>query len=862
MKTSKNTYFHVLVTAILIASLAMPLVTQSPDVAAVGPDELRQVNLYLKHDSNTDYFMNSMQEDPAGDTQVNGVTWNYGWWTGNVEDTEFLTDLYIEGTFNNGAEIYIEVTITNPSWSGSVDVTMQFLDNGEVVAETTETLNGAIGGGEENSVWRLPFGPNADGSDHHTFAQGHTMAVRMTADGGNVDVDYRNGDAHVEFNTDQIHDEDFFVWDVKGNDMYGQEFVPNYPDDSGLGIAHIWGFFTDTITFRDVDNIELIIEGPDGTITPDPINPESQDDPRAVVFHYNWSYSEVMTSEEDAGTYYVTIVVNDQSGNNITFEEELRFIMSKYGVYLVLADDESGEKNDGPGKDVTYQMIVYNAGLVSDTIEITHNILPGDWEALIEPEAVTLNMGDSETILLTVSIPGDEDVGESVEVKVTGTSTKSTEDEEYDEADDDLRTTTRVKPTAKVAIFFREQDSDDDGSEFVDLHSKTGNAEKGVEREFNFRVKNDSPGEDTITLILDKIPSDWSAKIIYPGADEKVDNVTLDGNDEVLLHVKITPASGQTAVNEAYLEITGVSGNNESVEDTAYLNITRTLGVVISTDTIWEEKLLALKAGIPNTIDFNLENTGNEDRVFDLDVDLGSLSPDEWSIELNSDSNQIALSEGESDIFSLDIRPTDNAVNREGGYNFVIIAEDSEDDNVRYEFTVTMNVETNYQLAIEITVREQKLDEAGDSVNYIIRVKSSGNSDVVITLELQKDKTDWDAQLNIYTATFEAGGPEKEFILTVTAPDPVDNKEECTVSITAQVLLQPETAKSVSTKTTVEKSDSLALIDTLEEYQWMIYLVFAVVILAVVLYFRSQQFEDEDDEYDYEDYEEEEDDWE
>lgn len=860
MMTRKNPHFHVLVTALVIISFAMPLVYQSPEVAAGGPDEFRQIDLYLKHDSNTDYFMNTIQENPGDDTGVTEVTWNYGWWvTDHVEDEELLSDLTIQGTFANGAEVFIEVRVENQALTSDVDVTMELLDNGEVIAETTETLNDFISGNNENSVWRLPFNENADESDRHTFSLGNTISVRMTAT-GNVNVGYRAGDAHMEFETDQIHDDEFKVKDVNDNDMYGQEFVPKYPAESGLGIVHIEGYFLDTITHRDVDTIELIIEGPDKTFTPDAFAAQSQLEPLGVVFHFNWSYSDELDSEDDAGTYYVTIIINDNSGNNITFEEELRFVMSKYGVYMALEDGEPDTQFEGPGHSVLYHMVIHNAGLVDgDTIEITLNTNLGDWTAVVDPDSLILDSPDFETIELNVTIPEDEEVFSSLEVKVTATSLLSTEDDEYGDASDNIRTTTTVKPTAKVAVFFREQDSDDDASEFEDIHSKSGNAEKGVDREFNFRVKNDSPNPDEITLYITGIPNDWSATIIDPETDEDVNNVTLDGSDEVLLHVKIRPATAQGASNEANLKITGVSGNNDSVEDTAYLNVTRTLGVVVSVDEFWEEKLLALRPDIQNTIDFIIENTGNEDRTFNIDIDMGSLSPDEWRVEIAS-STSITVAQGTSEIFSVDITPEANAVNSEDGYEFTINAEDENDDSVKYDFTVTMNVETQYKLEIEITVREHTIEEAGDSVNYIIRVKNAGNSQVTITLEVTKDKNDWDAQLNIAAATFEAGSAEKEFILTVTAPDPVDNKETCTVTVTASIIDHPETAQSQTTKTKVKKDDVTSIMDTIEEYSWMLLLLMVVIIIAVVLYYNSQQYDEEDEYEDYEDYED--DDWE
>ncbi len=860
MVTRKTSYFQLFITAIVIVSFLMPMVHQAPEAAADGSDDLKQINLFLKHEGNTDYYMNSVRENPGDTTGVTEIIWDYGWWDGDdVVEGELLNDLYIEGTFSGGEEVYIEVSVTYASISGSTDVTMQLRDNGEVIAEVTDSLSGGFPSGEENSVWRLPFTAAADGTDHHTFLEGHTMSVRMFTDGGNVNVDYRGGDAHVEFNANQLDQEEFWVFDVNGNDMFGQEFAPKYPEESGLGTAHLWGTFLDTFTHRDIDVIRITIEGPEKTIEPDPISPQIKAS-GLVAFHFNWTYGDDVTNEADAGTYYVTFDIVDQSGNNFTFVEEVRFIMSKYGVYLTLEEGESADKKAGPGEYVHFNIVVHNAGLVdNDVFDLTHGDLAGDWEAVIEPTSVTLNSEQFETILLNISIPEDKPVGDSLDLKITAISQKSDEDAEYGVAKWDLRTTTRVAATARISVFFREQDSDDDNSEFMDIHGKKGNAEKGVDRDFNFRVKNDSPSDDEITLYLDNIPNDWDASIIDPDTEEDVDNVTLIGNDEVLLLVRVRPATAQGANNRANLEITGVSGNNQSVFDTAYLNVTRTLGVVVSTNE--EDKLQLLKPDLRNTIDFIIDNTGNEDRTFTIDINLDTLDRDEWDVDLTGDPS-IEVASGDGEIFSLDITPTENAINKEDGYYFVITAEDEDDSDVRYEFTVEMNVETQYKLELEITVRERTIEEAGDSVEYIVLVKNAGNSEVTITLEVVKDKTDWDASLDKTADTFVPGATQKEFILTVSAPDPVDNKETCTVTVTATVLGHTDTAKSVTTKTEVKKGDVDKFVDTLQEYSWMLAIFMVFIIVAIVLYYHSQQYDeyDEDDEEYDEDYEE--DDWE
>ena len=575
---------------------------------------------------------------------------------------------------------------------------------------------------------------------------------------------------------------------------------------------------------------------------------------RRAEFQYEWDYSDAFDSASDAGIYDVNITVVDHSGNDILYPDVLRFTLSKYGVYLTLESGESSQKSESPGRSVIYRMTVYNAGLVNgDTLMFTLPSQLGGWTVGVNPDGITLDSGGSALVELNVTIPTNEPVGSSLDVKVTATSESSEEDPEYEKAFSELWTTTRVRAAAKIQVFFREADSADDGSEFENPQSKRGNAEKGQDREFIVRVKNDSPGPDTIDLSIRNIPNDWTAKLIDPDTDEEVNEVSLEANREIKLHVRVRPATAQGASNMANLEIIGISDNNNSVRDTAYLNITRTLGVALSVDDFWEERLLALKPGIPNTIEFMIENTGNEERTFVIDTDLQGLSRDEWNIQIKGASS-ITVASGESEVFSLDITPEDGAVNSRDGYTFILKAEDRDDDLVQYDLTVNMNVETQYRLDMEMARREEKIKKAGGSVDYIVRVKNSGNSEVTVTVTLEKERANWDARIDSNTAIIGIG-QEKEFILTVTAPDPVDNKESCTVTVTVQVLDQPSAVASQITRTRVDKSGSTALRDTFEEYLWMVVLLALIVIVGLVLYYHTQQSVDIDDE-EYDEYDE------
>ena len=212
------------------------------------------------------------------------------------------------------------------------------------------------------------------------------------------------------------------------------------------------------------------------------------------------------------------------------------------------------------------------------------------------------------------------------------------------------------------------------------------------------------------------------------------------------------------------------------------------------------------------------------------------------------------------EIIFLDITPPDSVERKDGGYNIDLTAEAEDDSSVTFTEDISLNVKTVNGVEIVIEMREKTIDKAGDSVNYIVRVTNTGNSEVTIEFTLEKSESDWNVEMSDNADIF-APGAEKEFTLTVTSPDPVDNKEECRVTVTAKILGDDTTMATESTNTEVKKDTGDSLIDTIEEYSWVIAIGLTVIVVALVVFFRSRELEEEE-EYDeeYEGYGEEDDD--
>jgi len=326
-------------------------------------------------------------------------------------------------------------------------------------------------------------------------------------------------------------------------------------------------------------------------------------------------------------------------------------------------------------------------------------------------------------------------------------------------------------------------------------------------------VKNGAPNVDTVSLYIDGIPNEWSALIIDPDSDVEVSKVTLQGDDETILLVRVRPAPAQGASNTANLWISGVSGNNETVSDTAYLNITRTDGVAVKTDD--KSTLDQLKSGIPNTIDFIVENTGDEDKTFDFELDLIDLDQELWDLEISGESS-VSIAAGDLEIVSVDITPSDNVIVTDDGYHWSFIVEDQENADVRYNLDVSMNVEAIYRIYMEVIPGEIVLDEGGQSAEYYFTIQNAGNVEAIVEIDFSQNNGRWDVLLSLTNARIEPFSIALPFDLLVTPLESVEDGEKCIVTVFVLIKDRDETEKSLTTSTIFDINEiPVAVIDSI-----------------------------------------------
>ena len=569
----KGLKHHLFSNITILVAVCIAIILLPADTDAEEPEPLVIVDHYFQHVGGGEHFMNTDivvgQEDETG---VTSLQWEYGWYDGeNVVDTELLADLYIEGTAALGSEVVVQLQVTYPAWSGSTDVTLEFLDNGEVIAETTETLLGQIGGGEEMTDWRLPFNENADGPDHHTIRMGHTLVIRLSSDEP-VNIDYQDGEAHLEFFCNQMENEEFFLEDGTGENKVEEEFGSYHLEKTTLSVAHFRGVLLDTFTHRDVQLINIEAAGPQQTFTFNGILPEHRTSDRHIEFHHNWSIFQESLTEADAGQYEVSFEVVDRNDNSFPYDRIFNFTISKYGAWAGLVGEEE-EKDGKAGETVTFDLDLHNAGIVTDTFAIDHDSLPSGWTADFDPNGVELISNDTAGILLEVTIPEDAEAGTSVEIITTSTSEGSTDDPEFEKSTWNVVVTVNVQSDSGVSVFFREQDSDDDDSVFMDTRHKEAWVKRGEDHAFIFRIRNTGSLEDEFALSLSGAPDGWDIDVMDPEHEFIISSIILDANDEETLVVRVTAPTDQQYEATSSFGITGISSNDDTISDTAFLDL-------------------------------------------------------------------------------------------------------------------------------------------------------------------------------------------------------------------------------------------------------------------------------------------------
>ena len=107
--------------------------------------------------------------------------------------------------------------------------------------------------------------------------------------------------------------------------------------------------------------------------------------------------------------------------------------MVRAGLATILRNVEvtilPSENSVGPGEDVTFRVIVTNAGNVADNYDLTVGDNAG-WGATLSENLLTIPVGENRAVVVRVTVPSDAVEGDSTTITVTAASRENAQVED------------------------------------------------------------------------------------------------------------------------------------------------------------------------------------------------------------------------------------------------------------------------------------------------------------------------------------------------------------------------------------------------------------------------------------------------
>ena len=214
-------------------------------------------------------------------------------------------------------------------------------------------------------------------------------------------------------------------------------------------------------------------------------------------------------------------------------------------------------------------------------------------------------------------------------------------------------------------------------------------------------------------------------------------------------------------------------------------------GVALSCD----EPVKTVKPGKSVTFDISVKNTG-EKRETILLLSSVSGTPAGWAATLSKD--RVVLNAGASELVILTVTAPDA---ESGSADITVYAE--VEDNPEFNDSVTVHATISVSYGVELGCKDNEhYVMPGESTDYIITVKNTGELPETIDFSLSSPPAGWTASLSRDSMTLDIG-ESKDVVLTVTAPEDAEEGDSATIIVTGSIRGHEEVYDSVKTVTTV-----------------------------------------------------------
>lgn len=298
----------------------------------------------------------------------------------------------------------------------------------------------------------------------------------------------------------------------------------------------------------------------------------------------------------------------------------------------------------------------------------------------------------------------------------------------------------------------------------------------GEQATLELNVTNTGSAFDEYDISLADIPGGWNTQVdpprvsLLPGGSEIVKlNVTPDraqapGTVPITLEAASRFAPGDTLAGEQTVDL-----------DIAEVHAA---GVEVDEDTV------AVDSGETATITVTLDNLGNTDDTFDIEVDqdLG------WAVTIEGQERSRAetnVSAAGSKAISIGFEVPSAAT--EGSSNEVTISATPTSGGTQGTVTVTLLVEPDYGAVINGP--EDTVDASpGEQTTFTVTVRNTGNTEDTLTLKPFSNATNdlfWEVRLDQPTLTL-ASGADRDVEVTVNVPRGAEPGDGTSVTLGAR----------------------------------------------------------------------------
>ena len=447
-----------------------------------------------------------------------------------------------------------------------------------------------------------------------------------------------------------------------------------------------------------------------------------------------------------------------------------------YDPRLKVASGSSVDQDGDPGDRIKYYLDLENAGTEDDTYVITNASIPAGWKVTISPSEVSLNDGDEEQVIVSVTSPDSAIDTDSVDITITATSQ---DDPSSPPAKATILLTYNVNQIFDITLDLKAGE----------LSSKK--VDPGNTVNFLLNVTNIGNGEDTIALTKEYSSGGTGWVTIFSSTQ-----VTLKKDKFAIINVSITAPNSADA-GQFQIDVIATSEDGiESDTTTLIADVNYKPDFTVLPYGANQKKVAPLESVIYGV---TVENKGNDEDTFEFEIKPGAWSDTGWIASLDYSSITVSQDESANLASFLTVNAPDGLADTEVT---IVVNVTSGDGALVKTLNTRTKILQEFDPTINIIGGTTKSVNPGEDVMFTIEVYNAGNGEDEITLSIKNDDqvpgswgsfSDSSVTLQPYTGT--------NLTMTVTPPSDALFKDE---GYTLQIFGTSEDGENITTTKTLK----------------------------------------------------------